>query len=95
MHKIINRVSQWWGDFLSLDNSRVNTGAVLAAVAVINAFIILNWSFFVYRKPLDTGTVALLSTMIGLGGWSYRESVKKGPPEDWKPPKAKRTPTED
>lgn len=79
-------VSQWWRDFLSFDNSRVNTGAVFATIAVVNAFVILNWSFFVYRKPLDMGTVGLLTTMIGLGGWSYRESMKAGPPPGWKPP---------
>jgi hypothetical protein len=69
---------QWWQNFLSLDNSKVNTGAVFATIAVINAFVILNWSFFVYRKPLDNGTIALLTTLIGLGGWSYQASLKAG-----------------
>jgi len=79
-------IIEWWGHFISLDNSRVNTGAVIATIAVVNALLILNWNFFVFRKPLDTGTVALLSTMIGMGGWSYQASVKAGLPPDWKPP---------
>jgi hypothetical protein len=82
-------LSSWWQNFISLDNSKVNTGAIFATIAMINAFLILNYNFFVMRKPLDNGTVALLSTMIGLGGWSYRESIKAGLPPGWKPPPAK------
>ena len=82
-------LSTWWQNFISLDNSKVNTGAVFASIAVANAFVILNWNFFVYHRPLDNGTVALLTTMIGLGGWSYHASVNAGIPPGWRPPAAK------
>jgi hypothetical protein len=77
---MLESMGSWWQNFISLDNSKVNTGAVFATIAVVNAFVILNWSFFVYRKPLDNQTVALLTTLIGLGGWSYQASLKAGPP---------------
>lgn len=77
---MISQVAEWWCNFISLDNSKVNTGAVFATIAVVNAFVILNWSFFVRGKPLDNQTVALLSTLIGLGGWSYHASLKAGIP---------------
>jgi hypothetical protein len=92
---MFSQLTQWWGNFISLDNSKVNTGAIFATIAIVNAFVILNWNFFIYNKPLDTGTVALLTTMIGLGGWSYQASVKAGPPGDWKPPPAKSAPPGD
>lgn len=77
--KIVKDVQEWWGNFLSSDNSRVNTGAVFATIAVMNALVILNWNFFVFRKPLDPGTVGLLTTMIGMGGWSYHASMSNLP----------------
>ena len=83
----MNLVSQWVQNFLSLDNSRVNTGAVIATIAIVNAFVVLNWNFFVYHRPLDNGTVALLSTMIGCGGWTYHASMRAGfPPPNMGPP---------
>ena len=88
----------WWNDLLSSDNTRVNTGVVLSIFAVLNAFFIINWNFFVYHKPLDYGTVTLLTTMIGLGGWSYHTSMMRGPGPDGPadggppPPRAKPAP---
>ncbi len=83
-------ICQWFSDLYSLDNQRVNTGAVLATWAFFNAVFILNWNFFVFRKPLDMGTVSLLSTMLGMGGWAYHSSMRAGsgggPPAGWKPP---------
>lgn len=88
----------WWNDLLSSDNSRVNTGVVLSIFAVFNAFAIINWNFFVYHKPLDYGTVTLLTTMIGLGGWSYHTSMKapgQGPPPTDPVPRAKPAPLQE
>jgi hypothetical protein len=89
---MFTQLNQWFQDLYSLDNSRVNTGAVLATFAFINAMVILNWNFFVFRKPLDMGTVSLLGTLIGVGGWSYHASVRAGPlpPPDWKAPPIKK-----
>lgn len=87
----------WWNDLLSSDNSRVNIGIVLSVFAVLNAFAIINWNFFVYHKPLDYGTVTLLTTMIGLGGWSYHTSMRgpgPGPPPTDPVPRAKAAPPE-
>ena len=69
-------MKSWWRKFLSADNSEVNTGTVFAAIACVNAFVILNVSFFYYRRPLDMGTVSLLGTLIGLGGWAYHASMR-------------------
>jgi hypothetical protein len=82
---MFTRLGSWWQEFLSSNNARVNTGAVFATIAMVNALVILNWNFFVIGKPLDMGTVSLLTTLVGLGGWSYRESIK-GLPPGWKPP---------
>ncbi len=76
----------WWRKFFSSDNSEVNTGAVIATIAALNAMLILNWNFFVYHKPLDTGTVGLLGTLVGLGGWAYRSSMLNIPRPPLIPP---------
>ena len=85
---------KWLNDLLSSDNSRVNTGIALSVFAFFNAVIIINWNFFIFRKPLDYSTVALLSTMIGLGGWSYHTSMRAPGPPPTNVPRAKPAPPE-
>ena len=82
-------------DFLSSDNSKVNTITVLASLLVIPimllAMAVLIYHCFYLHKGLDSNVVNLILGLVGGGGVGYgigRVSgmVSKGPPANWTPP---------
>ena len=82
-------------DFLSSDNSKVNTITVLSSLLVIPimllAMAVLVYHCFYLRKGLDSNVVNLILGLVGGGGVGYgvgRASgmIGKGPPANWTPP---------
>jgi len=86
-------------DFLSSDNTRVNTITVLASLLVIPimllAMAVLVYHCFWLHKGLDSNVVNLILGLVGGGGVGYgvgrASGMIKGPPPDWTPPPAKPT----
>ncbi len=73
----------WWGEFLSGNQERVSTGAVLAAVATILVMVVYGYYAFYLNKDLGDNLTALAQTILaaGFGGFAATEitKIKRGP----------------
>lgn len=90
MHRTIRSVSDmtagagvWWGEFLSGNQDRVSTGAVLAVVATILVMVVYGYYAFFLKKDLGDNLTALAQTILaaGFGGFAATEitKIKRGP----------------
>jgi len=73
----------WWGEFLSGNQERVNTGAVLAVVATVLVMVVYGYYAFYLKKDLGDNLTALAQTILaaGFGGFAATEitKIKRGP----------------
>lgn len=73
----------WWGEFLSGNQDRVSTGAVLAVVATILIMVVYGYYAFCLKKDLGDNLTALAQTILaaGFGGFAATEitKIKRGP----------------
>jgi len=73
----------WWGEFLSGNQERVSTGAVLAVVATILVMVVYGYYAFYLKKDLGDNLTALAQTILaaGFGGFVATEitKIKRGP----------------
>lgn len=76
----------WWKNLWSLDNSRLNTGAVFAAAAAVLAMAVVVFNEFVMGMDTGTNNRYLLLGLIGLGGWGFHAALRNPMP----PPEAKK-----
>jgi hypothetical protein len=90
MRRTMSRVSDmttgagvWWGEFLSGNQERVSTGAVLAVVATILVMVVYGYYAFYLKKDLGDNLTALAQTILaaGFGGFAATEitKIKRGP----------------
>jgi len=90
MRRTMRRVSNltagagiWWGEFLSGNQDRVSTGAVLAVVATILVMVVYGYYAFYLKKDLGDNLTALAQTILaaGFGGFAATEitKIKRGP----------------
>jgi len=75
--------STWWREFLSGNQERVNTGAVLAVVATILVMVVYGYYAFYLKKDLGDNLTALAQTILaaGFGGFAATEisKIRRGP----------------
>ena len=71
-------VGVWWGEFLSGNQDRVSTGAVLAVVATILVMVVYGYYAFFLKKDLGDNLTALAQTILaaGFGGFAATEITK-------------------
>ncbi len=73
----------WWGEFLSGNQERVNTGAVLAVMATILVMAVYGYYAFYLKKDLGDNLTALAQTILaaGFGGFAATEitKIRRGP----------------
>lgn len=73
----------WWGEFLSGNQERVNTGAVLAVVATILVMLVYGYYALYLKKDLGDNLTALAQTILaaGFGGFAATEitKIRRGP----------------
>jgi len=73
----------WWGEFLSGNQERVNTGAVLAVMATILVMVVYGYYAFYLKKDLGDNLTALAQTILaaGFGGFAATEitKIRRGP----------------
>ena len=73
----------WWGEFLSGNQERVSTGAVLAVVATILVMVVYGYYAFYLKKDLGDNLTALAQTILaaGFGGFAATEitKIRRGP----------------
>jgi len=73
----------WWGEFLSGNQERVSTGAVLAVVATVLVMVVYGYYAFYLKKDLGDNLTALAQTILaaGFGGFAATEitKIRRGP----------------
>jgi hypothetical protein len=73
----------WWGEFLSGNQERVNTGAVLAVTATILVMVVYGYYAFYLKNDLGDNLTALAQTILaaGFGGFAATEitKIRRGP----------------
>jgi hypothetical protein len=73
----------WWREFLSGNQERVNTGAVLAVFATILVMVVYGYYAFYLKKDLGDNLTALAQTILaaGFGGFAATEitKIRRGP----------------
>jgi len=73
----------WWGEFLSGNQERVSTGAVLAVVATILVMVVYGYYALYLKKDLGDNLTALAQTILaaGFGGFAATEitKIRRGP----------------
>lgn len=90
IRKTMSRVSNlttgagvWWGEFLSGNQERVSTGAVLAVVATILVMVVYGYYAFYLKQDLGDNLTALAQTILaaGFGGFAATEitKIRRGP----------------
>ena len=68
----------WWREFLSGNQERVSTGAVLAVVATVLVMVVYGYYAFYLKKDLGDNLTALAQTILaaGFGGFAATEITK-------------------